>query len=53
MFEKQIKIPEPEELVAQIPLPDSLKSVKKERDKLVADVISGKSDKLLILVGPC
>lgn len=53
MFERQIKIPEPEELVAQIPLPDSLKSVKKERDKLVADVISGKSDKLLILVGPC
>lgn len=53
MFEKQIKIPEPEELVAQIPLPASLKSVKKERDRLVADVISGKSDKLLILVGPC
>ncbi len=53
MFEKQIKIPEPEELVAQIPLPDSLKTIKKERDRLVADVISGKSDKLLILVGPC
>lgn len=53
MFEKQIKIPEPEELVAHMPLPASLKSVKKERDRLVADVISGKSDKLLILVGPC
>lgn len=53
MFEKQIKIPEPEELVAQMPLPESLKSIKKERDRLVADVITGKSDKLLILVGPC
>lgn len=53
MFEKQIKIPEPEELVAQMPLPDDLKKIKRERDGLVASVITGESDKLLILVGPC
>lgn len=53
MFEKQIKIPEPEELVAQMPLPEDLKKIKKERDGLVASVITGESDKLLILVGPC
>ena len=53
MFEKQVKIPEAEQLIAQMPLPESLKKVKAERDKLVADVITGKSDKLLVIVGPC
>ena len=41
MFEKQIKIPEPEEILASMPLPASLKKIKAERDKLVSDVISG------------
>ena len=53
MFEKQIKIPSAEEIVDTMPLPANLKKIKSERDSLVADVISGKSDKLLIIVGPC
>lgn len=53
MFEKQIKIPDPEILVEQMPLPASLKKIKAERDGLVSDVISGKSEKLIIIVGPC
>ena len=53
MFAKQIKIPEPEEILDKMPLPESLKSVKSERDKLVTDVISGNDDKLIIIVGPC
>ncbi len=53
MFEKQIKIPSAEEIVDRMPLPTNLKKIKSERDSLVADVISGKSDKLLIIVGPC
>lgn len=53
MFEKQIEIPSAEEIVDGMPLPASLKKVKAERDRLVADVISGKSDKLLVIVGPC
>ncbi len=53
MFERQIKIPEPEEIKEMAPLPESLKKVKAERDKAVADVIEGKSDKLIIIVGPC
>lgn len=53
MFEKQIEIPSAEEIVDGVPLPASLKKVKAERDRLVADVISGKSDKLLVIVGPC
>ena len=53
MFEKQIKIPEPEEILSAMPLPENLKKIKAERDGLVSDVITGKSDKLLIIVGPC
>jgi len=53
MFEHQILIPEPEDIVKQIPLPDKLKKIKAERDIEVKDVISGKSDKLLLVIGPC
>lgn len=53
MFEKQKKIPEPEELKAKIPLPENLKAVKAARDKAISDVITGKSDKLIMIVGPC
>lgn len=53
MFEKQIKIPEPEEIKADVPLPAELKAVKESRDKAVSDVIAGNSDKLIVIVGPC
>jgi len=53
MFERQIKIPEPEEIKAEQPVNKELAAIKAERDKAVADVISGKSDKMLIIVGPC
>ncbi len=53
MFEKQIKIPEPEEIKAASPMPAALAKIKGERDRLVADVITGASDKMLIIVGPC
>lgn len=53
MFKKCIKIPDPEEIIAAKPLPESLKKVKAERDKLISEVITGKSDKLLVIVGPC
>ena len=53
MFIKQIKIPDPEEILQTKPLPENLKKIKAERDKLVADVITGKSDKLILIIGPC
>lgn len=53
MFEKQIQIPSPEELADQLPLSADLARIKAERDVLVKDVITGKSDKLLVIVGPC
>ena len=53
MFKREEFIPEAEEILAKNPLPDSLKEVKKERDKLVSEVIRGESDKMLAIVGPC
>lgn len=53
MLEKQNFIPEPEEFIAETPMTEALKKIKAERDKQVRDVISGKSDKMLVVVGPC
>ena len=53
MFIKQIEIPDPEEILQTKPLPESLKKIKAERDKLVTDVITGKSDKLILIIGHC
>ena len=53
MLEKQYFIPEPEEFMAESPLTPELRKIKKERDEEIRDVISGKSDKLLVIVGPC
>ena len=53
MFKKKIKIPDPEEILDKVPLPPELKKIKAERDRLVSDVIGGKSDKMLMIVGPC
>lgn len=53
MFVKEIQIPTAEEIVAELPLSYELAQRKAERDKLVADVIAGKSDKFLVIVGPC
>lgn len=53
MFQRQIEIPSAEEIVAGQPLPASLKKIKEERDELCKDVIAGRTDKLLVVIGPC
>lgn len=53
MFKKQTQIPSAEEVIAAQPLPQSLKKIKEERDALAKDVIAGRTNKLLVVVGPC
>ena len=53
MFERQIEIPSAQEICARTPLPADLAKVKAERDALVKDVIAGRSNRLLVIVGPC
>ena len=52
-FEFIQKLPTPEEIREEFPIPDSLIQLKKERDSLIHDVITGKNDKFLVIVGPC
>lgn len=53
MLEKQNFIPEPEEFISEAPLTAELKKIKDERDREIRDVISGKSEKMLVVIGPC
>lgn len=53
MLEKQYYIPEPEEFMAESPLPAEMKKIKRERDEEIRQVIGGKSEKMLVVVGPC
>ena len=53
MLTKQKYIPDPEAFIAETPLTPALQAVKAERDKEICDVIAGKSDKMLVVVGPC
>ena len=46
-------LPSPEEIIAKYPLREDLKEKKKEFDKAIADVFTGKSDKFLAVIGPC
>jgi len=47
------KLPVPKEIKEQYPLTDELALVKKQRDELIADVFTGKTERLAIIIGPC
>lgn len=47
------KLPIPKEIKELYPLSDEIKRVKAQRDALIADVFTGKSDKFLLIIGPC
>ena len=50
-FVKQL--PSPEEIKEMSPVTEEMKKVKETRDRLIQDVITGNSDKFLVIVGPC
>ena len=47
------KLPIPKDVKAQFPITEELEKIKKERDEELKDIISGKSDKFLLIIGPC
>lgn len=47
------ELPHPTEIKAAHPLSQELIDIKAERDKEVADIFTGKSDKFLLIIGPC
>ncbi len=46
-------LPSPDEIKQQLPLSAALKEQKARRDQEVADIITGKDDRLLLVIGPC
>ena len=52
-FEFIRKLPTPTDIKRDFPVPERVAELKKERDKEIADVITGKSDKFLAIIGPC
>ena len=47
------KLPIPQEIKEQFPISEKCAAVKAERDRMIADVITGSSDKFLLIIGPC
>jgi len=47
------KLPVPAEIKEQYPLTAELSRIKAERDTLISDVFTGKSDKMILIIGPC
>lgn len=46
-------LPSPAEIKRDFPLSEELKQLKKERDAMISDVITGKDDRFLVIIGPC
>lgn len=52
-FEFIRKLPTPAEIKEQYPVPEEVAKMKIVRDQEIADVFTGKSDKFLMIIGPC
>lgn len=46
-------LPSPAEIRDQFPLPAGLAALKEKRDQDIKDVLTGKSHKFLVIIGPC
>lgn len=47
------QLPSPGEIKTQFPLSDRLTAIKKDRDAQIRDIITGKDDRFLVIIGPC
>jgi 3-deoxy-7-phosphoheptulonate synthase len=52
-FEFLKRLPSPAQIREDYPLPSYLTERKIQRDQEISDVITGKSDKFLVIIGPC
>ena len=47
------KLPIPSEIKEMIPVDEKVHEIKKQRDEEIKNVFAGKSDKLVLVIGPC
>ncbi len=52
-FEYRKQLPAVKEILAKLPVTPQLAAVKRGRDAAVADIITGASDRFLLIIGPC
>ena len=52
-FDLVKKLPTPMEIKEQYPVPEKVAAHKALMDQQLLDVISGKSDKFIAIIGPC
>jgi 3-deoxy-7-phosphoheptulonate synthase len=47
------KLPSPQELREQFPVSSAIAATKVQRDKEIADILEGKDERLILVIGPC
>lgn len=47
------KLPIPQDVKLQYPVTAEIVKIKQERDKMISDVLCSKSDKMILIIGPC
>ncbi len=52
-FKKVQKIPEPAEIIEALPISEDVRKIKKARDREIAEIFTGESERFLMIVGPC
>lgn len=52
-FEFIKKLPTPAEIKEEYPMPEALVKIKEARDHEIREVFTGKSNKFLLIIGPC
>lgn len=52
-FKNVRKIPSPDEIKDLTPLAENLKKIKNQRDEEIKNIFAGKSDKFVVIIGPC
>ena len=52
-FEFIKKLPTPEEVRGQYPIRADIRALKADRDRQIRDILSGRDDRFLVIIGPC
>ena len=47
------QLPSPAEIKERFPISKELVELKKQRDAMISDIITGKDDRILLVIGPC
>ena len=52
-FQDRQRLPDVQDIIAELPVSPEVLEAKRERDREVTEIMSGKSRKVLLIIGPC